>query len=75
MTDLKNRLRNPGLPVLFINDPNGDRFEFGTLEELENEAEAINEEAGTTIAEVRESTDLLHSLDFEAYEDEINVSI
>ena len=29
------------LPVLFISDPkNGDRFEFGTLEELSLEAEA-----------------------------------
>ena len=28
-------------PILFISDPkNGDRFEFGTVEELVNEAEA-----------------------------------
>ena len=57
-------------PVLFISDPkNGDRFEFGTIEELANEAEAWEEEGNDEIeVGITGSHDLLRLLDFETYE-------
>ena len=74
-TNLSNNLSNietilgdnPGLPVLFVSDPeNGDLFEFGTLEELQNELEAHLSNGAD--AELTTSDDLLSRLDFETYE-------
>jgi hypothetical protein len=68
---LQERLQKSGLnPVLFISDPNGDIFEFGTREELENEAEAIGSTA--TVSTARE---LALTLDFYAYEGPVEVRL
>jgi hypothetical protein len=60
------------LAVLFISSPkNGDRFEFGTLEELENEKEALendNEGDDELCVQITDTRNLLNWLDFEAYE-------
>ena len=68
MTKIKQVLTKvPTLPVLFISDPiNGDRFEFGTAEELEGEREAL-EEAGFAV-QISTAQELLNTLDFEVYE-------
>jgi len=59
--------KGPTRSVLFVSDPiNGDRFEFGTAEELENERQAL-EEAGIA-AQVSTAKELLDTLDFEVYE-------
>jgi predicted alpha/beta-hydrolase family hydrolase len=57
------------IPVLFISSPQGDRFEFGTREELENEAEALQTEGEVTI-ELTSTHDIRDRLDFETYEDD-----
>ena len=62
---------NANLPVLFVSDPkNGDRFEFGTFEELRNELETWGEESeGDRISvQIEFTNDLRNSLDFEIYE-------
>lgn len=67
MTKIEQILKNnPTVPVLFVSDPeNGDRFEFGTLEELEGEREAREAHQA---CEVATAGDLLARLDFGAYE-------
>jgi hypothetical protein len=58
--------------VLFISSPkNGDHFKFGTIEELENEKEALendNEGDDEFSAQITDTRNLLNWLDFEAYE-------
>jgi hypothetical protein len=58
------------LAVLFTSSPkNGDRFEFGTVEELENEKEALeNDNEGELCVQLTDTHSLLNWLDFEAYE-------
>lgn len=55
---LKSICENKGpLPVLFVSDPkNGDRFEFGTQEELLNEAEvrSKDEEVSVVLTDTHE---------------------
>jgi len=59
--------QGPSRPVLFVSDPtNGDRFEFGTAEELENERQALEE--AEIAAQVSTAKELLETLDFEVYE-------
>ena len=68
VTKIKQTLAKAPLnPVLFVSDPtNGDRFEFGTAEELENERQAL-EEAGIAV-QISTAQELLNTLDFEVYE-------
>jgi len=68
MTEIETLLRaNPNLPVLFVSDPdNGDRFEFGTHEELENERDALHEDG--TACQLSTAGELANTLDFEVYE-------
>jgi hypothetical protein len=59
--------QGPSRSVLFVSDPtNGDRFEFGTAEELENERQALEE--AEIAAQVSTAKELLETLDFEVYE-------
>ena len=68
MTTIQQVLsQGPSRSVLFVSDPtNGDRFEFGTAEELENERQALEE--AEIAAQVSTAKELLETLDFEVYE-------
>jgi len=64
--------KNNDMPVLYINDPDrGDRFEFGTSEELESEARAWRKEARKEkrqiYAQVARTSEILNMIDFETY--------
>ena len=68
MTTIQQVLsQGPTRSVLFVSDPtNGDRFEFGNLENLEKKRQTL-EEAGIA-AQVSTAKELLETLDFEVYE-------
>jgi hypothetical protein len=71
---LQRICQNNDMPVLFISDPaNGDRFEFGTLEELAEEArawrkEAMKEKLSGIYVQIFRTSELLNMIDFETYE-------
>ncbi len=69
MTKIEQALTDAGtLPVLFNSDPFGDVFEFGTLENLENEFKAFKETGEADAIELTTADELLNRLDFEVYE-------
>ena len=67
--------QNNGKQALYINDPDrGDRFEFGTPEELEGEARAWKREARKErrqiYVQVVRTSEILNMIDFETYKGE-----
>ncbi len=72
---LQRICQNNDMPVLYINDPDrGDRFEFGTPEELEGEARAWKREARKErrqiYVQVVRTSEILNMIDFETYKGE-----